>query len=78
MSPNSCRLLLFASNPEGTKIFFHLKRKGKKLVKGFFDFDKDKAIIEKYYKTNFPDGVNRKEIKECLKQRLMLDRNWEL
>lgn len=72
------KLVLFAANEDGTRIYALLKHKKKNLVKGFYDFNIDKFIVMKYFKDNFPQGQTKDKIKEKLRKLLMIERNWEM
>lgn len=72
------KLVLVASNDDGSKIFAILKCDNKKVVKGHYDFDSDKFFIDRYFENNFKGLYTKKRIREILKEVLMLDRDWEL
>ena len=50
------KLITFASNKDGSKIFCRLAMNKKTLIKGFYDFNKDNFFITEYVKTRFPDS----------------------
>lgn len=72
------KLKLIGVNNDGSRIFTVLRYGKKRLLKGFYDFDTEHFTILQYNDKNFPDGMNRKHILAILKERLMLEHNWEL
>ena len=68
---------LIGTNNSGTKIFARLTYDKHTLLKGFYDFDKEKFVIMKYLDNNFPQGITRKKTKNALKDNL-LDYDWNL
>lgn len=68
---------LLGANKNGTKIFARLTYNKHTLIKGYYDFDKEKFIIVKYINDNFSKEITRKKAKKELKKQL-LDYDWEL
>ena len=68
---------LIGTNNNGTKIFARLTYDKHTLLRGFYDFDKEKFIIMKYLDDNFPQGITRTKAKKELKENLM-DYDWNL
>ena len=78
MGENNFKLFAFASNEDGSKIFCRLAYKKKTMLKGFYDFDKEKFFITSYVKGNFVRGIGKNTIKNALIEILHLDYDWEL
>ena len=68
----------FATNKDGSKIFCRLSYKKKTVLKGFYDYERDRFIIKDYVKQNFPQGTGKPTIKRILRFYLALDYDWEL
>ena len=66
------------ANENGSKIFCKLALDKHNLLRGYYDFDKEKFIVIKYLYHNFPQGVTKNEIKKALKKMLLLNYDWEL
>ena len=78
MDENKFKLIAFASNKNGTKIFCRLALNKKTIIKGFYDFNKEKFIITDYLKKNFTQGINRKIAEANLKEILDIDYGWNV
>ena len=78
MDENKFKLITFASNKNGTKIFCRLAFNKKTIIKGFYDFNKEKFIITDYLKKNFTQGINRKIAEANLKEILDIDYGWNV
>ena len=72
------KLITFASNKDGSKIFCRLAMNKKTLIKGFYDFNKDNFFITEYVKKNFINGIGKNTAKKILKEILEEDFNWEM
>ncbi len=72
------KLFPFATNKSGSKVFCRLAYKKKTVLKGFYDFDKDKFFITDYIKQHFPQGTGKPTIKQILRFYLSIDYDWEL
>ena len=72
------KVIAFADNKDGTKIFCRLAMDKKTLIKGFYDFDKELFFITEYVKRNFTNGVGRNTAKKILKEILEQDYDWTL
>ena len=75
---NKFKLITFASNKDGTKIYCRLALNKKTLIKGYYDFNKEKFFITDYVKNNFIQGIGKNTAKKKLKELLELDYDWEL
>lgn len=75
---NKFKVFAFASNKDGTKIFCRLALNKKTLIKGYYDFNKEKFYITQYLKNNFINGINKKIAYNKLKEILEQDFDWEL
>ncbi len=64
------------ANKEGSKIFCKLSCDKHNLLRGYYDFDKEKFIVIKYLYQNFPQGVTKNKIKKTLKEILLLNYDW--
>lgn len=71
------KLFTFASNNDGTKIFCRLALNKKTLIKGYYDFNKEKFFITDYMKNNFINGVGKNTAKKKLKEILNQDYDWD-
>lgn len=78
MQEHHFKLITFASNKNGTKIYCRLALNKKTLVKGYYDFNQDKFIIKDYIKRNFIEGITKKVIRQKLKEILLYEYDWEL
>ena len=47
----------FAANKNGTKIYCRLAYNKKTLIKGYYDFNKEKFFIIEYVKKNFGNDI---------------------
>jgi hypothetical protein len=74
----SFKFITFAANENGDKIFCRLTLNNKTVLKGLYDFDKEKFIIKKYIKENFIKGIGKKTILKTLKDILKYDYDWEI
>ena len=72
------KLITFASNKDGSKIFCRLAMNKKTLIKGFYDFNKDNFFITEYVKKNFINGIGKNTAKKILKEILEVDYDWTL
>ena len=72
------KLITFASNKDGSKIFCRLAMNKKTLIKGFYDFNKENFFITEYVKKNFINGIGKNTAKKILKEILEEDFNWEM
>ena len=72
------KLFPFTTNKDGSKIFCRLAYKKRTVLKGFYDYNRDRFLITDYVKTNFPRGTGRPTIKRILKFYLAIDYDWEL
>ena len=75
---NKFKLITFASNKDGTKIYCRLALNKKTLIKGYYDFNKEKFFITDYIKNNFIQGIGKNTAKKMLKQLLEQDYDWNL
>lgn len=75
---NKFKVITFASNPSGTKIYCRLTLNKKTLIKGYYDFDKERFFITEYVKSNFGNGIGKNTAKKKLKEILLIDYDWEL
>lgn len=72
------KLFAFASNGDGSKIYCRLAYNKKTMLKGYYDFDKEKFFITNYVKTNFIKGIGKNTIKKNLIEILNEEYDWEL
>ena len=72
------KLVAFASNHNGNKIFCRLMYKKKTMVKGFYDFDKEKFFVTNYVKSNFTQGIGKNTVKKNLLELLNIDYDWNM
>lgn len=73
------KLIPFASNKSGNRIFCRFSVNNKTLVRGVYDFNLERFIILKYVKSNIIKmQMGRKYIKSKLKNILLIDYDWEL
>jgi len=73
------KLITFASNKDGTKIFCRLAYDKKTLLRGYYDFNQERFIIEKYLPQNFIKGqIGKNKTKSKLKELLEQDYDWNL
>ena len=72
------KLIAFATNDNGEKIYCRLAYGKKTMVKGYYDFTKDKFFITKYVKSNFQQGIGKNTVREKLIELLKIDYDWEL
>ena len=75
---NKFKVFAFASNKDGTKIFCRLALNKKTLIKGYYDFNKEKFYITQYVKENFIDGIGKNTARKKLKEILEQDYDWEM
>ena len=75
---NKFKVFTFASNKDGTKIFCRLALNKKTLIKGFYDFNKEKFYITEYVKNNFTNGIGKNTARKKLKEILLIDYDWDL
>jgi hypothetical protein len=75
---NKFKLITFASNEDGTKIYCRLALNKKTLIKGYYDFNKEQFIITDYVKQNFIQGIGKNTAKKKLKELLEQDYDWNL
>lgn len=75
---NGFNLKLIGANDDGSRIFAVMTYLGKRLVKGFYDFDKERFIVLEYYKKNFPIGIGKSKARNILKELLMIQHDWEM
>ena len=75
---NNFKLITFASNKDGTKIYCRLALNKKTLIKGYYDFNKEKFFITDYVKKNFINGIGKNTAKNKLKELLEIDYDWNL
>ena len=75
---NNFKLITFASNKDGTKIYCRLALNKKTLIKGYYDFNKEKFFITDYVKKNFINGIGKNTAKNKLKALLEIDYDWNL
>jgi hypothetical protein len=75
---NNFKLVTFASNDDGNKIFCRLTYKKKTVAKGYYDFEKEKFFITKLIKTNFIDNLQENIVKDKLIEILKIDYDWNL
>ena len=52
--------------------------KKKTMVKGFYDFDKEKFFVTKYVKSNFVQGIGKNIVKKNLIELLNIDYDWNM
>ena len=78
MGENNFKLFAFASNEDGSKIFCRLAYKKKTMLKGFYDFDKEKFFITDYVKQNFQQGIGKNTVQNKFKELLWLEYDWKL
>jgi len=72
------KVITFASNKDGTKIFSRLTANKKTLIKGYYDFKKEQFIITDYVKQNFIQGIGKNTAKKKLQELLQQDYDWNL
>ncbi len=72
------KVIAFADNQDGSKIFCRLTMDKKTLVKGFYDFNKELFFITEYVKRNFIEGVGKNKARRILKEILEIDYDWIL
>jgi len=70
--------MTFATNKDGTKIFCRFTLDKKTLIKGFYDFNRERFYITDYVKKNFTKGIGRDTAREKLKEILLVDYDWEI
>jgi hypothetical protein len=75
---NKFKLITFASNKDGTKIYCRLAHNKKTLIKGYYDFNKEQFIITDYVKQNFIQGIGKNTAKKKLQELLEQDYDWNL
>lgn len=75
---NNFKLFVFAANHNGSKIFCRFTLNKKTLIKGYYDFDKEKFIITDYSNKNIPKNMGKQKIKKELEKILNLDYDWKL
>lgn len=75
---NKFKLIPFASNKDGTKIYCRLALNKKTLIKGHYDFNKEQFFITEYVKKNFIQGIGKNTAKNKLKELLEQDYDWNL
>lgn len=77
---NCCKFkfFTFSANEDGTKIYCRLALNRKTLIKGYYDFNKDKFIITQYVKKNFCKGIGKNTARKKLKEILLTDYDWTL
>lgn len=78
MEKHKFKVIAFAANKDGSKIFCRLSMDKKTLIKGFYDFDKDSFFITNYVKKNFSNGIGKNTAKKILKELLEIDYDWTL
>ena len=72
------KLIAFATNDDGSKIYCRLAYGKKTLIKGFYDFSKEKFFITNYVKSNFQQGIGKNTAKNKLVELLRIEYDWEL
>ena len=73
------KLIPFASNKSGNRIFCRFSANNSTLVRGVYDFNLERFIILKYVKTNMIKmQMGKKYIKSKLRNILLIDYDWEL
>ena len=75
---NKFKLITFASNKNKTKIYCRLALNKKTLIKGYYDFNKEKFFITDYIKNNFIQGIGKNTAKKKLQELLEQDYDWNL
>lgn len=72
------KLITFASNEDGTRIFCRFALNKKTLIKGYYDFNKEKFIITDYIKQNFINGIGKNAARKKLIEILNQDYDWDV
>jgi len=73
------KLITFASNKKGTKVFCRFAFNKKTLIKGYYDFNKELFFITEYNKKNFIiNEIGKNTAKTLLKQILQIEYDWTL
>ena len=73
------KVITFASNKDGTKIFSRLTANKKTLIKGYYDFNKEKFYIVSYAMENLAQcKIGKNKAKNILKKILLEDYDWEI
>ena len=78
MCDNKFKLITFATNKDGTRIYCRLALNKKTLIKGYYDYKQDKFFIQEYVKSNFVDGIGKNTCRQKLKELLLFEYDWEL
>ena len=67
-----------ATSDDGDKIYCLYKEESDTLVKGFYDFTKERFIVTEFYTKKLKDGQTPREVIMNMKQILDIDCDWEL
>ena len=72
------KLIANGANKDGSRIFCKLTLNGKNVVKGYYDFNKEKFMVIKYMEANFPKTMTKNKIRKTLKEELYIIYDWNL
>ncbi len=75
---NDFKLIAFASNKSGNRIFCRLIHKKQTMLKGYYDFNQEKFFVTKYVKSNFIQGIGKNTIKKHLIELLDIEYDWKM
>ena len=76
MASNNIHMV--SGSEDGEKIYCTYKLNGFTVVRGVYDFNKERFIILNFFKSKVPEGSTPLKVLLALKDKLKLDYDWEL
>ena len=76
MSANNIQIV--GSSEDGDRIFCAYKLNGFTVVRGMYDFNKEKFVILNFYKSKVPEDSTILKVLLTLKEKLDAEYDWEL
>ena len=76
MSANNIQIV--GSSEDGDRIFCTYKLNGFTVVRGMYDFNKEKFVILNFYKSKVPEDSTILKVLLALKEKLDIEYDWEL